>query len=495
MKKLERMVKLSNVLREIEPQLVFKYFEELSQIPRCSGNEKGVSDYLVNFAKEKKLEVIQDEALNVIIKKAGTKGYENSPIVILQGHMDMVCEKNKGTHHDFTCDPIQLRIEDDMIYGTGTTLGADNGVAVAYCLALLASNDIPHPPLEVIVTTEEETGMGGASQLNPNNIKGKILINIDAEEEGVFFASCAGGLRNRVYIPLAREAINRELLSYTIKVRGLKGGHSGMDISKERGNANKITGRVLNSLAKNINFKLVEINGGSKMNAIPREADVKILIETQHKEKLEESIKHLDKILKNELKASDSDVSVQLEYLNEDPAKAFTDGTKNKVISALMLIPNGVQSMSMDIKDLVQSSTNIGVVTTTEEHVILESAIRSSVRTLKHEICDRIHAMASALGFKSENGSEYPEWEYNPDSYIRKVFEKTYFEVSGKKAEITAIHAGLECGLFGERLGGDIDMISFGPNMYDVHTPNEHLSISSTERTWEFLCGVLKGIK
>ena len=485
---------MSNVLKNLEPKAVFKYFEELSQIPRCSGNEKAVSDYLVEFSKERNLEVIQDDALNIIIKKPGTKGYENAPKVILQGHMDMVCEKNKNTVHDFDKDPIKLRVIDDMIWATDTTLGADNGIAVAYCLAILDSNDIPHPPLEVLVTTEEETGMGGVSNLDPKNLSGKILINIDSEEEGTLLVSCAGGLRNKVIIPVKREKVPSNLLSYSIKIRGLKGGHSGMEINKGRGNANKLMGRVLHSLNKDLDLKLVKVNGGAKMNAIPREADAMVLIGSHHKEDIENTINELNRMFKKELQSQDSGVNIEVEYIDENVDKAFTKETMNKVISALMLIPNGVQTMSMNIEGLVESSTNIGVLTTTDDSVLLESAIRSSVRSLKYEIVDRIETMAKVLDAKSKNEAEYPEWEYKADSYIRDVFVKVHKDMYDKEPEVTAIHAGLECGFFGEKLG-DLDMISFGPFMYDVHTPDEHLNIPSTVRSWEYLLNVLKEIK
>ncbi len=489
------MIVLSTILKDLKPKSVFSFFEKISQIPRCSGDEKRVSDYLVNFAKERNLEVIQDDVLNVIIKKGGTKGYENSPTVILQSHMDMVCEKNKDTDHDFTCEPIKLRIEDDMIYACGTTLGADNGIAIAYSLALLDSNDISHPPLEVLVTTGEETGMEGAARLDKNNFKGKTLINIDAEDEGVFFVSCAGGLRNRVSIPVKREQINKDLLTYVIKIRGLRGGHSGIDISCQRGNSNKLMGRILNSLNKDIDVMIADINGGSKMNAIPRESDAKILVDRKFKKDIENIIKQWNDILKNEYKKSDPDVSVELEQIEENITKVFTRAEKDKLIQAITLIPNGVQTMSMDIEGLVQSSTNIGVITTTKDSVLLESAVRSSVKSLKYEVTNRIEAMAKALNVKSENGSEYPEWEYNPNSQIRDIFKKVYTDKYGNEPKITAIHAGLECGLLSEKLGSHIDMIAFGPDMYDVHTPDEHLSISSTSRTWEFLCSVLEELR
>jgi len=485
---------MSGVLSKLEPKSVFSIFEDMTQIPRCSGNEKQISDYLVNFAKERNLEVIQDEALNVIIKKPGTAGYENAPTVILQGHMDMVCEKNKATEHDFSKDPLKLRIEDDMIMATGTTLGADNGIAVAFALAILDSKDIPHPPLEVLVTTEEETGMGGANNLDPNSVSGKILINIDSEEEGIFLVSCAGGIRNIVKIPIEWEKSDENLLAYAIRIRGLKGGHSGMEINKGRGNANKLMGRILNGLASSISYHIAEINGGAKMNAIPRETDAIVLLNSNDKENLEIEIREWNRVIKNELKSADPDVNIELEYIEQKPERVFSDETMNKVISALMLIPNGIQTMSMEIKGLVQSSTNLGVVTTNDKEVSLESAVRSSIKTLKQDIVNIIEVMAKQLGAKVTNESDYPAWEYKPDSYIREVFVESYKRKYGKEPTITAIHAGLECGLFDEKLN-NVDMISLGPNMYDVHTPDEKLSISSTQRTWEFLLEVLKSIK
>lgn len=485
---------MSGVLSKLEPKSVFSIFEDMTQIPRCSGNEKKISDYLVNFAKERNLEVIQDKALNVIIKKPGTAGFENAPTVILQGHMDMVCEKNKATEHDFSKDPLKLRIEDDVIMATGTTLGADNGIAVAFALAILDSTDISHPPLEVLVTTEEETGMGGANNLDPSNLSGKILINIDSEEEGTFLVSCAGGIRNIVKIPIEWENANENLLPYAIKIRGLKGGHSGMEINKGRGNANKLMGRILNGLASSVTYHISEINGGAKMNAIPREADAVVLVNSNDKENLEIEIREWNRIIKNELKTADPDVNIELEYIDQKPEKVFSSETMNKVISALMLIPNGIQTMSMEIQGLVQSSLNVGVVTTDDKEVSLESAVRSSIKTLKQDIVNIIEIVAKQLDVKVTNESDYPAWEYKSDSYIRDVFVESYKRKYGKKPIITAIHAGLECGLFDEKLN-NVDMISLGPNMYDVHTPDEKLSISSTQRTWEFLLEVLKSIK
>lgn len=485
---------MSRVLENLEPRAVFSFFEDMTQIPRCSGNERAISDYLVDFAKKRNLEVIQDKALNVIIKKPGTEGYENAPTVILQGHMDMVCEKNKDTNHDFSIEPLKLRVENDMVMATGTTLGADNGIAVAYALAILDSDEIAHPPLEVLITTEEETGMGGANNLDPNNLKGKILINIDSEEEGTLLVSCAGGIRNTISIPIEWSACPKDYVTYDIRVRGLKGGHSGMEINKERGNSNIILGRILKGISANNDIYLAEISGGAKMNAIPRESDAIILVNTKDREKVEEEIREWNKVIGNELKTADPNLKIELALSNTTYERVFSKETMGKVLVGLVLIPNGVQTMSVEIDGLVQSSTNLGVLTTTEKEVLFECAIRSSVKTLKLDIVKKMETLADLIGANSSSEGDYPAWEYRKDSYVREVFVDAYKRIYGEEPIITAIHAGLECGLFDEKLD-NVDMISLGPNMYDVHTPNERVSISSTNRVWEYLVEVLKSIK
>jgi dipeptidase D len=484
----------NNVLKDLKPYDVFKYFEEITQIPRGSGNEKGISDYLVAFAKEHNLEVIQDEALNVIIKKPGTAGYENAPTVIIQGHMDMVNEKNQGTEHDFDKDPLKLRIEGDMLYATGTTLGADNGIAMAYGMALLASKEIPHPPLEVLMTTDEETGMSGAMALNPEHLDGRILVNIDSEEEGKLLVSCAGGVRATATLPITWEPVDEEKTALAIRIRGLKGGHSGMEIHKGRGNSNKLMGRILYDLQDAASYDLCALNGGAKSNAIPREADATVLINAQDVDGVKALIQRWNEILKNELKASDPEVNVQVEVLPDRYNKMFSKETTKKAVRLLYLIPNGIQTMSMEIPGLVQSSTNLGVVTTSEEEITFDSATRSSVRTLKEDLVYQSTLVAQVVGAQFQTRADYPDWQYDADSKIRKVFERVYKEMTGNDPEIVAIHAGVECGLFKEKFG-EIDMISFGPNLYDVHTPDEHISISSTEKMWDYLLLVLKEIK
>lgn len=473
----------------------FKYFKEINEVPRCSGNEKAISDWLVNFAEERELEVIQDEALNIIIKKPGTKGYENAPTIILQGHMDMVCAKNTETEHDFEKEPIEFVVEDDILRADGTTLGADNGIAVAFGLALLASADIPHPPIELLVTTGEETGMVGARALDSKHLDGRTLINIDSEEEGKLLVSCAGGVAEKIKLPIKWEEADENFINCAVKLRGLLGGHSGIEINKERGNANKMMGRFLMDLKSSIHFKISSINGGTTNNAIPNEADAIISFKESDKAIFLEKLSSWSSIFKDELDGIDPDVDLAFEILESKVERVFSDETATKTLQLLILIPNGVKNMSMTIPGLVQSSTNIGVLTTGEESIEFNSAVRSSIKTLKQSICNEAIVLAEILGATIEFESDYPEWQYNPNSKIRTLFQKVYNDINGEEPEIAAIHAGLECGLFSDKFNGDIDLISFGPNMYDVHTPKEHLSISSAERTWNYLLAVLKEIK
>lgn len=486
---------MSRVLEGLEPERVFYYFEEISKIPRCSYDEKKISDYLANLGRQFGLETIQDESLNVIIKKPGTKGYENSPTVILQGHMDMVCEKDEGVEHDFTKDPIKLKVEGDYIKAEGTTLGADNGIAVAMALAILESKDIAHPPLEVLVTSSEETGMDGAKGLDPQNLSGRILINIDAEEEGAVLVSCAGGENNKVTIPVEWEALKEGGKPYLIRTKGLQGGHSGIDINKGRGNANKIITRILAFIKDECDIKLARIEGGSKTNAIPRNAEALIVLKDEDEEAFFQAIEALEEQIKKELGNGDPDFQLEVEKLDEKVERVLTENSFNKVVAALTLIPTGVNTMSKDIEGLVESSNNMAIVKMDEDKVIVESALRSSVESLKRTTAMKIKAVAEIIGGKYERYNEYPAWEFKEKSKIRDLFKKVYRETFGEELRVEAIHAGLECGLFDEKFGGTLDMISFGPNMYNVHSPQEKLSISSTQNTYKLLLNVLKEIK
>ena len=477
---------MKNVLKDLNPSLVFKYFEEISQIPRGSGNEKEISNFLYKFAKDLGLEVIQDEHLNILIRKPATEGYENCPGVILQGHMDMVCEKNKDSDHDFEKDPIDLRIIDDMIYANGTTLGADNGIAVAMGLAVLASNDLAHPSLEVLITSNEEAGMTGANGLDGGILKGKYIINLDSEEEGYLLVSCAGGNRAYVTLPLTYKSVDENKQALLVEVKGLLGGHSGMDIVKQRANSNVVMGRILNLL--DIDYDLVEVNGGSKDNAIPRECEAKVVVDKNQVDALKASVSRIEEILKHEFSTTDPGLKVIVEETTAD--KALADDCKSKALLLLNLIPNGIQTQSMDIEGLVESSTNLGVVKTSEDKMSFESAVRSSVATLRENINNKTKLLADSVGANFENTDGYPAWEYVKNSKLEHICVDVYEKLTGKKPIITAIHAGLECGLLLDKMNG-AEAISMGPDMFEVHTPNEHLSIPSVKNVYEFLLEVL----
>ena len=477
---------MKNVLKDLNPSLVFKYFEEISQIPRGSGNEKEISNFLYKFAKDLGLEVIQDEHLNILIRKPATEGYENCPGVILQGHMDMVCEKNKDADHDFEKDPIDLRIIDDMIYANGTTLGADNGIAVAMGLAVLASNDLAHPSLEVLITSNEEAGMTGANGLDGGILKGKYIINLDSEEEGYLLVSCAGGNRAYVTLPLTYKSVDENKQALLVEVKGLLGGHSGMDIVKQRANSNVVMGRILNLL--DVDYDLVEVNGGSKNNAIPRECEAKVVVDKNQVDAIKSSVSKIEEILKHEFSTTDPGLKVIVEETTAD--KALTDDCKSKALLLLNLIPNGIQTQSMDIEGLVESSTNLGVVKTSEDKMSFESAVRSSVATLRENINNKTKLLADSVGANFENTDGYPAWEYVKDSKLEHICVDVYEKLTGKKPIITAIHAGLECGLLLDKMNG-AEAISMGPDMFEVHTPNEHLSIPSVKNVYEFLLEVL----
>ncbi|WP_394884751.1 aminoacyl-histidine dipeptidase [Clostridium butyricum] len=474
---------------------IFYHFEQISKIPRGSGNEKAISDYLLDFGKSLGLECIQDAALNIIIKKPASIGYENAPAVIIQGHMDMVCEKNSDKEHDFEKDPINLVVKGDYIYADRTTLGADDGIAVAYAMTLLEDNTIEHPAIEVLLTTDEEAGMSGAMALQPHYINGKIVLNLDSEEEGKLLVSCAGGIRTKSILPIEWIDKKNDTIAYNLVIRGLKGGHSGMEIHLGRGNSNKLMGRLLKSIDKELDFNLVSLNGGSKNNAIPRESSSIITISQKDERKLLDIKRKVCEELKNEFSKKDPNLRVHLLEVEESIDKVFSDDSTKKAVDLLYMYPNGVNTVSSDIQGLTESSTNLGVVTTLENSIEYDSAARSSVSSLKDEIVTRSKCITEILGGKLVTESSYPEWPYKTDSKIREVCKDVYERMYEKTPEIVAIHAGVECGLFKEKLGNDVDMISFGPDIIDIHTPNEHISISSVERCYEYLLEVLKEIK
>ena len=475
-------------------QIVMDWFREITKIPRCSGEEAGISEFLIKFAKDNNLEAFIEETTgNVIIKKNATKGYENSKTIILQGHLDMVCEKNQGIVHDFSKDALKLTEHEGLLRATGTTLGADNGIAIAYALTILSSDEFEHPPIEVILTTEEETSMKGAEFFNPQNLKGSRLLNLDAEEEGVFYISSAGGIDHHMYLDFKKSKPSLDS-KYKVLISGLKGGHSGSDIHKERGNSIKLLARTLAELNSKFNLELADFNGGSKINAIPREASCAFYIDKSFESDLNTMIKELENLYNNEMGSADS-VTLSIEKNHEFDAVMDKEST-DKLINVLLLIHSGIDHKSVDIEDFVISSQNLGVVKFEDNTVIISNSLRSSIKSLKTAMVQKLDIIANAFNLRFESEADYPEWQYKPNSDLRDIACKLYEDLTGNKPVIKAIHAGLECGFFADALkNNDIDILSFGPNMDGVHSPDEYLDINSADRVFGFLVELLKTLK
>ena len=480
------------VLENCEPKRVFHYFEEICKIPHGSGNTRQISDYLVQFAKNHDLKYIQDEMNNVVIYKPGTAGYENAPTVIVQGHMDMVCEKRPDVDHDFTKDGLNLSVDGDYVSANGTTLGGDDGIAVAYGLALLESDTIAHPPLEVFITVDEEIGLLGAVGFDCSVLKGRRFINLDSEAEGSLWISCAGGLSGISHIPVTRLEAKGEKL--TVKISGLMGGHSGAEIDKNRANANSLLGKFLHGLDAKAGYELISVQGGQKDNAITRESIAELLTVKENVEAVKEYAASMQAAWREEYAGTDEGITVTVTEEGEQDVKVLHPTSKEKVVFFLVNVPYGVQKMSGTIKGLVETSTNIGILKTSENEVLGSSSIRSSVETARDALSDKIEYLTEFLGGEYERQGVYPAWEYRKDSPLRDKMVEVYEEMYGQKPNVVAIHAGLECGLFYKKMEG-LDCVSLGPDMKDIHTSEEVLSVSSTERVWKYLVRVLGALK
>ena len=477
-----------SVLGNLEPKSVFGYFEDICKIPHGSGNMDKISQFCVDFAKEHGLEYIQDDMKNVIIIKEATPGYEEADPLIIQGHLDMVCEKRPDKEKDFLTEGLDICTDGELIWADGTTLGGDDGIAVAYGLALLAAKDLQHPRLEVVLTVDEETGLYGAEAIDMSMLKGKKLINLDSEEEGIFTVGCAGGLTLACDIPMFTEEADGEV--YELKVTGLLGGHSGAEIHKGRGNSNVILGRVLLAIGQKIGLEIIKMEGGSKDNAIPRHSVAEVLILAENAEKFAALVKEQEAILKDELHASDAGISLELTCKGAASAEVLDATSKVTALHALNNIPNGIVAYSMDIEGLVETSLNMGIMKMDGEHLKMSFAVRSSIESAKQYLTDRVLLFVDMLGGTCDIKGDYPGWAYNPKSDLRETFIKVYREMYGKEPVVEAIHAGLECGLFTKKIDG-LDSISIGPNMHNVHTSEETLEVGSVQRTWEFLCRVI----
>lgn len=475
-------------LNDLQPKEVFRFFYEICRIPHGSYNIDAISDYLVAFAKERNLEVRQDELKNVIIKKPATEGYEKEETLILQGHMDMVAVKDAETDMDMDKDPLRLAFKDGCLYAEGTSLGGDDGIAVAFALAILDSDSIRHPALEVVFTVNEEVGMDGAIGIDLSDLKGTRLLNIDSEEEGVLLTSCAGGMRVHGVLPVKKVPCEGTCVEITLS--GLKGGHSGAEIHHGRANANHTIGRILAELAKKVSFHIVTISGGEKDNAIPLYAEAVLCVQNPDMALIKSVLVNLEAILNNEYAGKEENILITLRKLEDESTAMADEQSTKRMYEYLCAVPDGVIAMSGLNPGFVETSLNLGVLKLTEAGLEADYALRSSIEQSKLFLRDRVDMITRAFGGYCEFSGDYPGWEYKANSPLREKMIRVYEACYGSSPEVTAIHAGLECGILLQKKK-DLDCISFGPDIYDIHTTKERMPVYSVKRTWEYLLAVL----
>jgi dipeptidase D len=480
-------------IKDLEPKNVWKFFHEITQVPRPSGKEGKIIRYVEEVAAKHKIAIKKDKAGNLLLSKPATKGHEKSPTVILQAHLDMVCEKNNHVKFDFDKDPIKTVVDGDRLHAEGTTLGADNGIGLAAVLAVITSKDIEHGPIEGLFTVDEETGLTGAKALKEGFMTGNILLNLDSEDEGQIFIGCAGGKGTVATFEYKAASASASNQYFRITVTGLNGGHSGSDIHKGLGNANKILARFLYRLQEKYPFTLAAIEGGNLHNAIPREAYAVIGTSPDNRESIRVMLNNFAADIENELKSVDSNVQFIMES-TDTPKKCLPATLKKKLIYSLLACPHGVIGMSHDIEGLVETSTNLASVKMTgSTQIIVGTSQRSSTESEKNAIANQVASVFLLAGAKVEHGEGYPGWKPNPDSKILKIAQKSYKKLFKKEAEIMAIHAGLECGLFLEKYP-NLDMISFGPTLQGVHSPDERIEIKTVDLWWKHLVDILKNV-
>lgn len=480
------------VLENLKPAKVFYYFEEICNIPHGSQDTKKISDYLVSFAKEHNLEYYQDDLNNVVMIAEATEGYENSEPIIIQGHMDMVCEKENGVEIDFEKDGLNLYVDGDFVKAKGTTLGGDDGIAVAYALAILDSPEIKRPRLEVVITVDEEIGMLGAEDIDLSMLKGHTMLNIDSDEEGYFLTSCAGGLQVDASIPVKRVMQTGSKLKLT--VTGLAGGHSGAEIDKEHGNADILMGRLLDLIMAEAPFGILSLKGGLKDNAICRDCQCEILCPEEAVSVISDICAKLTETLKVEYSISDPDVVVLCENLGDAEESVLDYASTSKVVFYLRTVPNGVQNMSVALKGFVETSLNLGIMELTEDALCTVTSVRSSVPSRKEDVKNKLVSIVEMLGGEATVEGDYPAWVHREVSPLRDKIAEVYTNLFDEAPKFQTIHAGLECGILSDKIE-NLDCVSFGPWNYDIHTPKERLSISSTERVWNFLVALLESYK
>ncbi|MBK8945740.1 MAG: aminoacyl-histidine dipeptidase [Ignavibacteriae bacterium] len=473
----------------LKPELLWQNFYELSQIPRPSKRERKAVEFVKQFAQKNNFNFKEDKVGNIVIYIPATKGKEKSPIIVLQGHVDMVCEKNKGTNHDFDKDPIKLINTGEWIKADGTTLGADNGIGVAAAMAISLDKSAVHGPLELLFTIDEETGMTGVNEIQPKFISGKTLLNMDSEEDGAFYVGCSGGQDTAGSFEIEFKKLKKDFIPFEILITGLKGGHSGLDIIQQRANSIKLLGHFLSQI--NIKYKIAQIGGGSLRNAIPREAEVIILIDPKDEKELKKYAK--DFVAKSllEFKTVDPNLNIVLKKSTNKFSKVFKTEFTEKLINVLLALPHGVISMSPDIPELVETSTNLATLKMDNKILTIGTSQRSSIESAKNKIANSVKSIFKLSGAKLTEGDGYPGWQPNMESNLLKVSKKVYKQMFKKEPEIKAIHAGLETGLLGAKFPG-LDMISFGPTIQGAHSPDEKVNIKDVEKFYNLLKGILK---
>ena len=481
-----------SVIENLEPKEVWKHFDEIRKIPRCSKNEEKIRAYIVNFAKKNNLEYKTDKPGNVVISKKASSGMEAKTTVVLQGHMDMVCEKNSDVDHDFSKDPIKLKLDGDILTADGTTLGADNGIGLAISLAILEDNNLKHGPIEALFTVDEETGLTGAFAMENNMLKGKILLNLDSEDFGVITVGCAGGGDTQIKLPLQTKKIDENMESLIVKVSGLRGGHSGVDIHEQRGNAVKLLTRMLWKAHDSFDFLISDIKGGDKHNAIPREAYCIIAIDKSQKGKFVSTLKAEEKDILEEIKPIDPNFKVDVSD-NEEIKTTLTKDTQEYLLNLLHGLPHGVDKISYDIPDLVETSTNLATVEIKDQDASIGLSTRSSIKSALQDFRDRIRATAELSGATVEEDTPYPGWKPNLDSEILELSKKIFKDMFGEDPKVEAIHAGLECGIIGEKFPG-MDMISIGPTIKYPHSPEEQVHAETVKKFYKYVLEILKNI-
>ena len=480
------------VLSNLEPKEVFENFEALSMIPRRTFRDEKISDFCVEFAKKHGLEYVQDHVGNVIIYKPGTEGYENSEPVILQGHMDMVASKTPDSDHDFDTDPLELFIEDGYVGARNTTLGGDDGIALAYAMTVLASDDIPHPPIEAVFTIDEEIGMGGAEALDVSMLKGRKIFNIDGELDGVLNVGCAGGTVCDVVIPVSRR--ERNGAKVTIRAHGYLGGHSGNDIQRQRGNAIKDMGRLLYDLSKKIDFSLMSVNGGNAANVIAQYCTAEVVMSADRAENFVSRLNDLVEVMRSEYQGSEPGMVIEAEIGEEDTYDVFNWECTVNVIWYMYGAIDGVQAMERNVPGAVESSLNTGIAVTDNDSVDVTYQVRSSIESKRDEMIHRLGLWSEIVGADIEMIGSFPAWAYNPVSELRPLMVRVYKDLYGEEPVCAVMHCGLEGGIFVDK-NPEFDIVTFGPNLRGVHTPDERLNIPSFARTWDFLKAILKECK